>query len=126
MSLDTQPGDTIALDAIRYTEALRRPFVLPGGLTVRPGRYDFDRVRLYTTMAGFRKFALNLDLETGDFYDGRRLDAKVLATWRPSKHLAFTAQAQANRIDMPAADFTARVYSLARTSRSTCAGRGST
>ncbi len=112
VSLDTQPGDTIALDAIRYTEALRRPFVLPGGLAVRPGRYDFDRVRLYTTMAGFRRFAMNLDLETGDFYDGRRLDAKVLATWRPSKHLAFTAQAQANRIDMPAADFTARVYSL--------------
>jgi hypothetical protein len=111
-SLDTQPGDTLALDVIRNTESLRRSFILPGGLVVRPGRYDFDRVRLYATLAGFRKFALNVDLETGDFYDGRRLDARLLANWRPNKHLGFTAQYQANRIDMPARDFTARVYSL--------------
>ncbi|MFO1427951.1 MAG: DUF5916 domain-containing protein [Steroidobacteraceae bacterium] len=112
LSIDNQPGDTLALDAIRTTEVLQRTFLLPGGLRVRPGRYDFDRLRLYTTMAGFRRLGVNLDLESGDFYDGRRDDARVTINWKPNEHLAFSAQYQANRIDLPAADFTTRVATL--------------
>ncbi len=109
---DTQPGDTIGLDLRRETEILRRPFPLPGGLVVSPGVSEFDRARLYVQMSGSRRFAWNFELEAGDFYAGQRLDTRVGLQWRPGKHLFMNAQYQANRIETPGREFTARVYSL--------------
>lgn len=111
-SLDTQPGDQIALDLVRYTEVLPRPFFLPGGLVVQPGRYDWDRVRLYGSTAGFRRLTLTFDLESGDFYDGRRTDRRLGLQWRPNEHLFLAAQHQTNELELPGRSFTARVYSL--------------
>jgi hypothetical protein len=52
------------------------------------------------------------DLEGGDFYDGRRRDAKVGVNWRPNRHWLLGTQWQTNRIELPHGDFTARVWSL--------------
>ena len=96
--MDTQPGDTFALDLARYTEVLNKPFVLPGPLTVPVGRYDYDRLRLYGSTAGFRKLALTWDMEGGDFYDGRRRDAKVGMTWKPHSRLLLGTSVQRSLI----------------------------
>ena len=112
LSVDTQPGDLLSLDLARYTEVLVRPFVLPGNLRVPVGRHDFDRVRLYGATAGFRPVSVTWDLEGGDFYDGRRRDAKLGVNWRPNRHWLLGTQWQANRIELPRGDFTARVWSL--------------
>lgn len=111
-TLDTQPGDQVSLNLARYTEVLPRPFILPGRIAVPAGRYDWDRVRLYGSTAGFRKLAATFDFEAGDFYAGRRADRKVGVQWRPSPHLFVSAQYQTNEIELPDRDFTARVYSL--------------
>jgi hypothetical protein len=111
-TLDTQPGDQVSLDLARHTEVLPRAFLLPGGLAVRPGRYDWDRVRLYGSTAGFRRFAATFDFESGDFYDGRRTDRKLGLQWRPNEHLFLSAQYQTNELELPGREFTARVYSL--------------
>ena len=111
-TLETRPGDQLSLDVMRLTEVLRRPFALPGALLVRPGTYEFDRVRLYGNSAGFRDVALTWDLEQGDFYDGERLDTKLGVAWRPSPHLYLNAQYQTNDLQMPTQDFTAKVYAL--------------
>jgi hypothetical protein len=111
-TLDTSPGDQLSGEVARYTEVLSRPFLLPGGLQVRPGRYEFDRVRLYSTMAGFRPVAVNLDFESGDFYDGKRFDTRIGVQLRPNKHMFFNAQYQTNRLRMPAGPFLTRNYSL--------------
>lgn len=112
VSLDTQPGDTFALDVARYTEILSKPFVLPGALAVPTGRYDYDRVRLYGATAGFRRVALTWDLEGGDFYDGQRRDAKLGLTWKPHSRLLLGTSVQNSRIELPRSAFTARVYTL--------------
>ena len=111
-TIDTQPGDTLSLDVIRLTEVLRRPFPLPGGLGVRPGTYEFDRLRLYGSSAGFRGVSLTWDLERGDFYDGRRSDNRFGLSWRPNQHLFFSTQYQSNALRMPTQAFTAKVYAL--------------
>ena len=111
-SVDTQPGDLLAVDVGRYTEVLVRPFVLPGNLRLPTGRYDFDRLRLYGSTAGFRTLSFTWDLEGGDFYDGRRRDARAGVNWKPNRHWALGTQFQANRIELPRGDFTARVWSL--------------
>ncbi len=111
-SLDTLPGGTIALDILRNTEVLAAPFRLPGGLTVAAGQYDFGRVRFYSTMAGYRQLAVNLDLETGDFYNGRRDDAKVTFNFKPNKNIFLGAVYGINRIDVPTGKFTVRNYAL--------------
>ncbi|MCC6172798.1 MAG: carbohydrate binding family 9 domain-containing protein [Gammaproteobacteria bacterium] len=110
--LETQPGDSLSLDLMRLTEVLRRPFALPGGLVVRPGQYEFDRLRLYGSSAGFRDFALTWDFERGDFFNGERVDTRLGVAWRPSEHLYFNAQWQANELRMPQQDFTAKIYAL--------------
>lgn len=112
LTLDTQPGDTLSLDLARYTEDLRRPFLLPGAVTVPVGRYEFDRARLYGQTAGFRNVSFTWDLETGDFYDGERRDARIGVNWRPNRHWAVGGQWQTNDIDLPSGKFTTRVYSI--------------
>jgi hypothetical protein len=111
-TLDTLPGDTFAVDLIRNTEILAAPFLLPNGLRVGPGRYDFDRLRFYSTLAGYRTLGINLDLETGDFYDGSRDDARVTINLRPNRHLLMAGQYAINRIELPRGRFTVRNYSL--------------
>jgi hypothetical protein len=112
LSIDTQPGDQLFFDLIRSTEILARPFALPGALLVRPGRYDFDRLRLNVASAGFREISVTADLETGDFYDGERLDTRVTLAWRPNPHLFVNALYQTNDVELPDGSFTARIYSL--------------
>jgi hypothetical protein len=111
-SLDTQPGDLLSLDVARYTEELRRPFLLPGAVAVPVGRYEFDRARLYGQTAGFRNVSFTWDLETGDFYDGERRDVRVGLNWRPNRHWSLGSLVQANEIELPRGRFTTRVYSL--------------
>jgi hypothetical protein len=111
-TLDTQPGDQISLDLARYTEVLPRPFLLPGGVAVDPGRYDFDRLRLYGSTAGFRKLAATFEFGFGDFYDGRRRDYRLGLQWRPNRHLFMSALYQINDIELPGRAFATRVYSL--------------
>ncbi len=111
-SLDNQPGDILSMGLERQTEVIRRPFVLPGGVRVPAGRYDFDRVRLYGQSAGFRPLAFTWDLGTGDFYDGSRDDARVGINWRPNRHWALGTNYQANRLELQGRDFTTRVWSL--------------
>lgn len=111
-TLDTQPGDVLSIDFARHTEALRRPFLLPGSVAVPAGRYDFDRMRLYGQTAGFRNLSFTWDFETGDFYDGERHDVRVGFNWRPNRHWSLGSQLQANEIELPRGRFTTRVYSL--------------
>jgi len=111
-SLDNQPGDILSMGLERQTEVIGRPFVLPGGVRVPVGRYDFDRARLYGQTAGFRPLALNWDLGTGDFYDGTRDDARVGISWRPSRHWALGTTLQTNRLELQGREFTTRVWSL--------------
>jgi hypothetical protein len=63
-------------------------------------------------MAGFRPVAVNLDFESGDFYDGKRFDTRIGVQLRPNKHMFFNAQYQTNRLRMPAGSFLTRNYSL--------------
>jgi hypothetical protein len=111
-SLDNQPGDILSMGLERQTEVIRRPFVLPGGVRVPVGRYDFDRVRLYGQTAGFRPVAFNWDFGAGDFYDGTRGDARVGINWRPNRHWALGTTFQTNRLELQSGDFTTRVWSM--------------
>ena len=111
-TLDTQPGDQFSMDVGRYTENLPRPFLLPGGVAVQPGRYDFDRVRIYGSTAAFRRVSATFDFEAGDFYDGRRRDHRLGVQLRPNEHLLLSMQYQTNDIELPTQQFTTRVYSM--------------
>ncbi len=111
-TLDTQPGDQISLDLSRFTEVLPRPFLLPGRLNVQPGRYEWDRVRLHGSTAGFRRLAATFDFEVGGFYAGRRTDQRIGLQWRPNEHLFVAAQYQTNELEFAGRDFTTRIYSL--------------
>ncbi|MCP5360253.1 MAG: DUF5916 domain-containing protein [Steroidobacteraceae bacterium] len=110
--LETRFGDTLAFDLLRLTEVLRRPFPLPHGLVVRPGQYQFDRLRLHGRSAELRDLVLTWDFEHGDFFDGKRRDTRLGFAWQANAQLHFGAQWQTNALRMVGQEFTAKVYAL--------------
>lgn len=111
-SLDNQPGDVLSIGLERQTEVIRRSFSLPGGVKVPVGRYDFDRIGLYGSTAGFRPLTLKWDLSAGDFYNGTLRDGRVSLNWRPTKHWTLGASLQANHVNLQGEEFTTRIWSM--------------
>ncbi len=112
VSLETQPGDSVSLEFMRFTEVPSQNFSLPGNIVIRAGRYEFDRLRLYGATAGFRELFFTYDMEAGDFYTGSRLDTRVGVNWKPSPHLLLASNYQTNNLKLSNERYKTELYSL--------------
>lgn len=112
LSIETQPGDALSLEFIRRREALFEPFTIVNGLTIPTGIYHFTRNRLVLNSSSARPLALNLRLEGGKFYTGRRFDTVAGLGWKPSRHFFMDLNYTTNRIDLDTGDFTTRILAL--------------
>ena len=72
VSIENQPGDSVSLAAIQRREVLVDPFVIVNDITIPAGNYDYERYRATFATASYRPLAMDLVLEGGDFFDGRR------------------------------------------------------
>ena len=112
LSVSSTQGDLLEVTALLNREVLRQPFTFPGGLTTAAGDYNLNRVKASLQTVGFRKLALTLEGEAGNFFDGRRFDTRLGMSWQPNRYLLLRGQYATNRLDLPAGAFTARVYAL--------------
>jgi hypothetical protein len=112
LSIENQPGDALSLEFIRRREALFEPFTIVNGLTIPTGTYHFTRNRLVFNSSPSRPLALNLRLEGGKFYTGRRFDTVAGIEWKPSRHFFMDLNYTTNRIDLDEGDFTTRILAL--------------
>lgn len=107
--LFSRQGDQFNAYVLRQTEVLSTPFDLLGQATINPGRYDFDRYGVALRMPGFRTLGINFNAETGDFFDGTRLDAGVTLNYRPNRHFKGALSYTSNHIDLPGGKFISRI-----------------
>ena len=105
-------GDMATIEYSFNHEHLTAPFLLPGGLRVAAGNYDFQRFRAWLKTAEYRKVQLLLETQLGNFYGGRRTDTRVGVIWQPHAPLYLNAQYLTNSLTMPGGRFIARTYSL--------------
>lgn len=112
VQLSWNTGDSAALNVLRETDVLDRPFVLPGAIVVPPGRYEWDRWRVQAATAASRDVSVQVRYEGGDFYSGDRTEWFGSAEWRPSRHLALAASYTWNELDLPEGSFITRLMTL--------------
>jgi hypothetical protein len=100
-------------------EVLVTPFLIhrsPGNqaqqVVIAPGNYSFDEYRLQLSTASQRRLAGSLTYQSGDFYNGDRVNINGSITWRPSKFFTFNLSYDWNEVDLPQGDFTTRLVAL--------------
>ncbi len=110
---------SVAGDFFRIGVSLQKEGLLPGeqpleriGIFIPPGEYAFNRVRTYMRSAGHRKFAFELFIEDGDYFNGKRTDISPAITWRPNEHFGMTLDYANRTFKFPGATEITREVSL--------------
>jgi len=96
-------SDRIRLDGTRSFERLDRPFAVTPGLSVAPGDYPYQDVRLTFQSGAQRRVSGNVSLQHGSFYDGTLTSlgingARIVA----SPQLSLEPGVTINRLDLAA------------------------
>jgi len=109
---ESQFGDTFELRFKRLREVLDEDFAIHPGVIIGVGDYEFDRMQLLLASALERRFAFNLDVDVGEFFDGDRLKIDGGVDWRPGKHLYLQLGYEFNDVDLPGGSFITRLYRM--------------
>lgn len=111
-SARTAKSDQVHFSINRERELLNEGFDLFDRLEIPAGDYEFTRYRMRLDSAFYRPFQVELEVETGDFFNGTRDTVGVELKWRPSPRFNAAIDYRANKVRMPDGKFTARVMSF--------------
>jgi len=109
-SVETQSGDFFEIRLRQINEVLVDDFEISPGVVIGTGAYSFDRVQFVLMTALERRFALNFDIDSGEFYDGDLVKIGGDLNWRPGKHLFLQLGYEINDVDLPQGSFITRLY----------------
>jgi len=109
-SVETQFGDFFEIRLKQIDEVLVDDFEISPGIIIGTGAYTFDRVQFVLQSALERRFAVNIDIDIGEFYDGDLLKAGGDLNWRPNKHLFLQLGYELNDVELPQGSFITRLY----------------
>jgi len=109
-SVETQFGDFFEIRLRQLDEVLAEDFEISPGIIIGTGAYTFDRAQLIFESALERRFAFNIDIDTGEFYDGDLFKIGGDLNWRPSRHLFFQLGYEFNDVELPQGSFVTRLY----------------
>ena len=110
LSIETQFGDKFEIRLKQIDEVLIEEFEISPGVIIDAGDYTFDRMQFVLESALERRFALSMDIDIGEFYDGDLFKIGGEMNWRPSKHLFLQFGYEYNNVELPAGDFITRLY----------------
>ena len=109
-SVETQFGDFFEIRLRQLDEVLAEDFEISPGIIIGAGAYTFDRAQLIFESALERRFAFNIDIDTGEFYDGDLFKIGGDLNWRPSRHLFFQLGYEFNDVELPQGSFITRLF----------------
>ena len=119
ISIRSRAGDFGRIEVSYTTEGL-----LPGeqplediGIIIPDGEYSFFRSGIFFRTASFRPLRLQLRVDDGDFYNGRRTRIEPEIQWRPNEHFNIRVTYDWNKYhEFPGSpDATTRLISLTNT-----------
>ncbi|HEV8430337.1 MAG TPA: DUF5916 domain-containing protein [Pyrinomonadaceae bacterium] len=87
-------------------DVITEPFEIRPGIVISPGSYTFNRPRVSFTSDSSKRLVLTGRYKWGDFYNGKRDEITVGATFRPNDHLLFDFTDSFNSVRLPQGEFT--------------------
>ena len=109
-SVETQFGDMFEIRLKQIDEVLVDDFEISPGVVIGAGAYTFDRVQFVLESALERRFAISIDIDTGDFYDGDLLKIGGDLSWRPGRNLLLQLGYEFDDVELPQGGFITRLY----------------
>jgi hypothetical protein len=91
-------------------EVLVDDFEISPGVVIGAGAYTFDRMQFVLESALERRFAISIDIDTGDFYDGDLLKISGDLSWRSGRHLLLQLGYEFDDVELPQGAFITRLY----------------
>jgi len=110
ISVESQFGDEFEIRLKQIDEVLVEEFEISPDVIIDAGEYTFDRVQFDLATALERRFALGVDIDIGEFYDGDLFKIGGDINWRPGKHLFLQFGYEYNDVDLPAGSFVTRLF----------------
>ncbi|MEY4641316.1 MAG: hypothetical protein RLZZ227_1310 [Pseudomonadota bacterium] len=111
----TNTNDSYFARFIRYKEVLAAPFTIfrasDTGRTIAipTGEYAWNEGFLGLQWGTQRRISGGLNLQGGDYYDGRHFSRRGNITWRPNRNFAIDFSMTEDRIKLPGGNFTLRL-----------------
>ncbi|MBI3049082.1 MAG: carbohydrate binding family 9 domain-containing protein [Acidobacteria bacterium] len=111
MRVQFHSTDNFRLSLARRHERLDTPFEIADDITLPLGaEYTFNRYRMFLSTANRRRLAVNMAVELGDFYSGRRAEQQVNLSVRVRPGLFFFVTGQWNNVKLAEGRFTTRLF----------------
>ncbi len=109
-SVETQFGDMFEIRLKQIDEVLVDDFEISPGVVIGAGTYTFERTQFILESALERRFAISIDIDTGDFYNGDLLKIGGDLSWRPGRHLLLQLGYEFDDVELPQGAFITRLY----------------
>lgn len=105
LEMETRQADAFRFFVARSTEVLQQPFTIYRdpfrSLTVPVGRYTFAEYGMEIEPGAQRRLSGKVNVRSGDFYDGTRLNLGGEVTWKQSRYVRFKVGHDWNDIKLP-------------------------
>ncbi len=111
LNINTHVGDQVGFGAGRNREGLEKDFEISPGIIIPAGKYSFTDINAELNLSNQRDFSPGMQLNKGDFYNGKRDRARVYLDWRPDEHLFLSFSYDFQKIELPAGNFAVRLVS---------------
>ena len=108
---ERENSDLVKVEFDANYELLVKPFAIARGVTIPVGGYDFSNVTTSYTFGQQRRMSGAVALQAGHFYDGT-ITALNISSARVgvTTHLSLEPSISLNHVDLPAGQFTSRLY----------------
>jgi hypothetical protein len=87
------------------TDVLAKPFEIRPGIVIPPGRYHFNRPRIWLSSDRSKRIIFTAREKWGKFYSGDRYETSAGVTLRPNEHLLVELSDSYNRVALPQGTF---------------------
>ncbi len=104
-------GDSIMLFARRMFEQLNEDFEIREDVIIRIGNYQYSIVGGRFSTSDSRVISTTTGFELGNFYNGQIRKFYINGSLKPSGKISLHANYQFNRVNLPAGDFDANLFS---------------
>jgi hypothetical protein len=111
LNINTHVGDQVGIGVSRNREGLTEDFQISPGVIIPAGKYSFTDLNAEINLSNQRNFSPGIQINHGDFYDGKRDRARIYLDWRPDEHLFLSFNYDLQKIELPAGDFDVRLVS---------------
>ncbi|HMB74406.1 MAG TPA: DUF5916 domain-containing protein, partial [Gammaproteobacteria bacterium] len=98
--LEGRDGDELQLRRHFNREVLTNVFEISEGVVIPEGDYEFDDLRIELSTADHRRVWGELEIRSGDFFNGTRDEIGIEASWRPSGRLFTSLSYEYNEIEV--------------------------